>query len=152
MAKPARKPSAYDKFRDAEIAKIHIAKSQLGLSEEIYRDIIREASQGKTESAANLDWRGRRAVLERFKELGWQPRHRGKAPGKPSRPLAEDPQSKKIRALWLELHAVGKVRDSSEGALASYVKRMSGRDALQWLTTAEASRVIEALKQWLERA
>jgi phage gp16-like protein len=151
MGKVPRKPSAHDKFRAAEIAKIHIAKAQLELSEDIYRDIIREASRGKTESAADLDWRGRAAVLERFKELGWQPKHRGKAPGKLSRPLADDPQSKKIRALWLELHAAGKVRDSSEQALASYVRRMTGVAALQWLRTDQASTVIEALKKWLER-
>lgn len=150
MAKP-RKPSAYDRFRDAEIAKIHIGKSQLQLSEDIYRDIIREASQGKTESAADLDWRGRRAVLLRLDELGWKPRHRGTAPATPSRPLADDPQSKKIRALWIELHDAGRVRNPSEKALASYVKRMTGIAALQWLNNEQAILVIESLKKWLER-
>ena len=149
MAKPARKNSSYDKFRGPELAKIHIGKKDLGLDDDTYRDILREA--GRVESSADLDYRGRMAVLERFKELGWRPKHKGQAPGKPSRPLADDPQSKKIRALWLDLHAAGKVRDSSERALASYCKRMTGRDALQWLSTGEASRVIEALKQWLER-
>jgi phage gp16-like protein len=155
MAKPARKNSSYDKFRGPELAKIHIGKKDLGLDDDTYRDILREA--GRVESSADLDYRGRMAVLERFKELGWRPKCRARAPGtgdrgkRLSRPLADDPQSKKIRALWLDLHAAGKVRDSSERALASYCKRMTGRDALQWLSTGEASRVIEALKQWLER-
>lgn len=138
MANAARKSSGHDKYRREELAKIHIGKKDLNLSEDIYRDIIRAA--GGVESSADLDWRGRQAVLERFKELGW-----------PSRPKADDPQSKKIRALWLELHAVGKVRDASEKALASYVRRMTGVAALQWLNTRQASTVIEALKQWLER-
>jgi phage gp16-like protein len=147
QAKNKRVPSS-DKFRKEELAKIHIGKSQLQLSDDVYRDILWQA--GGVESAADLDWRGRQAVLDRFKELGWKPRHAGKK-AKTSRPLAADPQSKKIRALWLELAAAGKVRDSSEAALASYVRRMTGRDALQWLTGAEASRVIEAMKQWLGR-
>lgn len=138
MAKAAHKTTGHDKFRREELAKIHIGKKDLNLSDEIYRDIIYQA--GQVESSADLDWRGRQAVLERFKELGW-----------PSRRLADDPQSKKIRALWLELHAVGKVRDSSEKALASYVRRMTGVAALQWLNIRQASTVIEALKQWMER-
>lgn len=153
MAKTSRKTSAYDKFRREELAKIHIGKSQLGLSDDIYRDIVREASGGKCESSADLDWRGRRAVLERFAELGWKIRHKskGRAAAKPSRPLADAPQAKKIRALWLALHAAGKVRDSSEEALGSYVKRMTGVDALQWLPADQARTVIESLKKWLER-
>ncbi|WP_298437993.1 gp16 family protein [Geobacter sp.] len=149
MGKAAPKTSKYDKFRREELAKIHIGKSQLRLGDEVYRDILWQA--GRVESSADLDWQGRQAVLERFKELGWQPKHKGKTPGKPSRILADDPQSKKIRALWLELHAAGRVRDPSEKALASYVKRMTGVAALQWLRGDQASTVIEALKKWLER-
>lgn len=143
------KAKGFDKFRREELAKIHIGRKDLGLDESAYKAILWGA--GRVESSADLDWRGRQAVLDRYKELGWKPKAKGKAPGKPSRPLADDPQSKKIRALWLELAAVGKVRDSSESALASYVKRMTGCNALQWLTGAQASKVIEALKKWLGR-
>lgn len=147
MAKPARKTTGYDKFRREELAKIHIGKKDLNLSDEIYRDILWQA--GRVESSADLDWRGRQAVLDRFKELGWKPAPARKA--KAPRKLAADPQSKKIRALWLELFNAGKVRDSSEAALASYVKRMTNVAALQWLSSAQASLVIEALKKWLAR-
>jgi len=143
MPKTAKKP--VDKYRGAELAKIHIAKKDLNLSDEIYRDILYQAAG--VASAADLDQRGRVAVLDRFRELGW-----GNS-GKPknTRALADDPQSKKIRALWIELHAAGKVRDSSEKALASYVKRMTGVAALQWLNGKQARTVIETLKKWLER-
>lgn len=149
MAKTARKPSNYDKFRREELAKIHIGKKDLGLDDDTYRDILYQA--GGVESAANLDWKGREAVLERFRELGWKARSKSGHPGHASRSLADDPQSKKIRALWLALHEVGKVRDASEMSLATYVKRMTGVSALQWLNTRQASAVIEALKQWLGR-
>lgn len=144
-AKPSRK--GYDKFRGEELAKIHIGKKELGLNDDIYRDILWQA--GGVESAKDLTWQGRQAVIARMIELGWKPKTA--RPAKQTRPLAADPQSKKIRAIWLELHEAGKVRDSSESALASYVKRMTNIAALQWLNTHQASRVIEALKQWLER-
>jgi phage gp16-like protein len=163
MTKPAKKGpgrqslggGGYDKFRREELAKIHIGKKDLALTDDIYRDILREA--GGVESSKDLDWRGRQAVLERYKELGWKPQPAKKAApstsgrGRGVRELADDPQSKKIRALWIELHQAGKVRDPSETALISYVKRMTKVAALQWLNTAQASTVIEALKKWLTR-
>jgi phage gp16-like protein len=73
-----------------------------------------------------------------------------RAPGSQRR-LADDAQSKMLRGLWLELHAAGVVKNPSEAALAAYVKRQTGVEALQWLSTGEASRVIEALKKWRDR-
>lgn len=148
-----KKPPAkgYDKFRPEELAKIHIARKDLGLSDDLYRDILREA--GKVESAADLDWRGRAAVLARFKELGWKATAGKKAakPGKTSRPLADDPQSKMMRGLWIELHQLGAVRDPSEAALAAFAKRHTKVDDLSWASGKKASKVIEALKDWRAR-
>lgn len=94
------------------------------------------------------------AAVEEMKRLGFRvkPKNGNKAG---SRPLADDAQSKKIRALWLELHAAGGVRDPSEGSLARWVanqvKSSHGVEALQWLDGAQASRIIEQLKKWLAR-
>ncbi len=154
MAKTAPKnPRGADKYRREELAKIHIAKKDLNLSDDIYRDILYQA--GGVESSADLDYRGRAAVLDRFAELGWEAKSKGgtspRSHAHSSRRLADDPQSKKIRALWLELHSAGKVRDSSEKALASYVERMTCVAALQWLDSKQAQTVIESLKKWLDR-
>ena len=141
MAKPA------NNLRTRELAQIHIAKKQLGLDDDTYRAVL--FTVGRVHSAADLDYHGRQAVLRHFKSRGWKNKPARKA--KTSRPLASDDQSKMIRGIWLELHAKGAVNDSSEAALASYVKRITNVDALQWLTTAQASRVIETLKKWLDR-
>ncbi|NVO00923.1 MAG: regulatory protein GemA [Geobacteraceae bacterium] len=150
-----------NRFKTAEIQKIQIARRQLGLSEEIYRDIIREASGGKTESSTKLTWQGRRDVLERMKELGFiaKPAKKASSPAKVrsgkvevnSRRQADDPQSKMLRALWIQLHQEGKVKDSSEAALCSFVKRMTGVDALDWLSDRQVTVCKKALKDWLER-
>ena len=73
------------------------------------------------------------------------------AKAKTTRKLADDDQSKMIRGIWIELHHLGAVRDSSETALASYVKRMTRVSALQWLDVKQAQLVIEALKKWRQR-
>ncbi|WP_426122076.1 regulatory protein GemA [Methylococcus capsulatus] len=72
--------------------------------------------------------------------------------GATSRTVDQEAQSRKIRALWLGLHQAGIVRDPNESALAAYVKRMTGVEALQWLDEHQASRVIEQLKKWGFRA
>jgi phage gp16-like protein len=132
--------------RNNELAQIHIAKSQLGIDDETYRAMLWTVCRVK--SAADLDYAGRRRVLEHLKSRGWKNKPARKAK---SRILASDDQSKMIRALWLELHDVGAVKDSSEAALASYVKRITKVEALQWLNTNQASVVIETLKKWLNR-
>ncbi len=98
-------------------------------------------------------------ALEEMKRSGFVVRHATSsnkgASAKKSRALADDAQSKKIRALWLELHAAGGVRDSSERALARWIagqtQSSGGTEALQWLSSEQASRLIEQLKKWLKR-
>ena len=131
----------------ANLQKIHIGKKELALPDEIYRDILYQVS-GKESSRDISDMQAAK-VLERYKELGWKPKAGKKA--KTRRPLADSGQARKIRALWLELHQVGKVKEPSEQALLSYVKRMERLDALEWLTEAKASRLIEKMKKWLGR-
>lgn len=139
--------------RRSELAKIHMAAEQLGMDTadkdeaSEYRSMLWAVA--RVRSAAGLGWQGRKKVLDHLKACGAT---RGFDKKPQPRTLADDPQSKKIRALWLELHTVGEVRNPSESALAAFVKRQTGRDALQWLTAREASAVIEELKQWLLRA
>lgn len=66
--------------------------------------------------------------------------------------LADDAQSKLIRHLWLMLFDAGEVRNSSELALAAFVKKQTGVDALQFLSTESADRVINRLRNWCKRA
>ena len=68
-----------------------------------------------------------------------------------ARKLADGDQAQKIRALWLALWNLGCVADSSEEALAAFVKRQAQVDALEWLPADKAAGVIEALKGWLAR-
>lgn len=88
------------------------------------------------------------AALDDYHARGW-PRVGKQAQ---TRTMDTSPTSKKIRALWLDLHSRGAVRNSSESALIAYVKRQTGVSALQWLNDHQAERVIESLKAWHQRS
>lgn len=126
------------------LAKIHIAKKQLGLDDETYRAMLWTIA--RVRSAADLDFTGRQRVLHHLRKRGFQ----GK-PGAQPAPAPMDAQVAKIRALWIELRDQGGITDGSEKALQAFVRRQTGVDALAWLSTGEASDVIESLKKWLAR-
>ena len=133
-----------DPQRKRELALIHMAKGTLGLSRDDYEHVLRTVT-GKG-SAADLNATERDKLLKHFKGKGFQVKPTEKS--KQARTLAQDAQSRKVRAMWLMLHALGQVRDPSETALAAYVKRMAKVDALQW---ANHYAVIESLKAWAMR-
>jgi hypothetical protein len=135
--------------RNPMLAKVHIAKKELGLDDATYRAVLARVT-GKT-SAGDCSEAQLRAVLDHFKSEGFKAR--SKAPKRAgSRPLAASPHAGKIRALWLALYNLGVIEHASEAALASFVERQTKVAALQWLTPAQAYKVIEALKSWSTRA
>jgi phage gp16-like protein len=138
---------AIKKRRQAELAKIHVAKKRLGLDDETYRQFLMRET-GKS-SAAELDQAERSKVLDIFKQYGF-------VEGNSHSTRIDDfkdaaPQHRLIRALWAELQASGALRDGSEIALRRFIKRCSGCDSIKWLGIREGSVVIEGLKVWKRR-
>lgn len=125
---------------------IHVGKKQLGLDDDLYREVL-ESCTGKTSSKlmniAQLE-----SVLERMKQLGFTVESKVKTG---VNNLADDVQSKLIRHLWLQLHEAGQVRNSSEKALAKFVENKVGVSALQFLSTKNADMIITHLRQWCKR-
>ncbi|MFD2645101.1 gp16 family protein [Pseudomonas japonica] len=128
---------------------IHVARRELRMDDETYRLMLSgmPALDGVT-STADLSVPNLVQVLEQLKRKGFKVRPKSDS----KRPRAKDGQSRKIRSLWLSLRDAGLLRDASEEALVNFVKGATGVAALQWLTGAQASQVIEQLKQWLQRA
>ncbi|AXE34041.1 gp16 family protein [Chromobacterium phragmitis] len=135
--------------RQRLIRLIHVAKRELALDDDSYRAILQRI--GKQASAADLTVPELNQVLEYLKRSGFRVRSKAQAATQ-SRPLAQDEQHKKIRALWLFMHQIGVVKNPAESALASYVKRITGRDAMQWLAGDQLEQVIESLKKWAMRS
>lgn len=149
MTQAINPPPAFHETTEEKIKRlkrlIQVGKRQLAMEDDAYRDLLMSVTCKNTTKVMRV-WELEN-VVKRMVKLGFRIKKR------PSqRTQAQDVQSKKIRALWLELAAVGLVRDASEAALAAYAKRQTGVEALQWLSSEQASRVIEALKKWLGRA
>lgn len=127
-----------------QLALVHVAKRELRLSDDVYRDIL--AEQGGVESAKELSAAGLERVLKRFRELGFRrratrPRRAGRAvqAGDPPSPL----QLAKVRHLWEDLGW------REEKRRQGFARRVCGHPWPQ--TEAEASALIEALKSMVLR-
>lgn len=131
--------------RRANLAKIHIAKQQLCLEDDDYRAIVKRICG--VESAADADIVSHVQLLKEFRRLGWKPKPPKAAPA----PGIKEPQLRRIRWLWLRLVEAGAVRSIELSALVGYVKRLTRVDRLEWLTAAQAHRVIGSLQQWAQR-
>ena len=142
------------------LAKIHIAKKELGFSDEVYRDILQ--ARYKKGSAAMLTRFEADDLIRHFKTQGFKVRRpapavRRNAEGEggpfafKSSPTYEEPMARKIVALWITLALAGAVKYSSDSALQAYVKRMTGVDNLAWCDDGQLWKLIEALKKWAKR-
>jgi hypothetical protein len=135
------------------LATVHIAKKDLALPDETYRDIL-ERITGKR-SAKGLSLGQLEDVKAEMKGLGWKPKR--KPPARTgTRPLVDGKEIRKMRALWLTLWHLGIIDDSSEDALAGFARRVTGgREtgiaALRWIKGQAAFQVIEGLKARAER-
>jgi phage gp16-like protein len=146
-----------DKYRKRELAKIHIGRQRLRWDDDTYRTALKKVT-GK-DSAAVMDGRDRRKVLDYMKSCGFKDAPRRQPARAGARPIAGGELQGKIRALWLSLYHLGEVHDPSEAALARYVKRMTtmpvhgqpGVEALQFLHAETADMVIKGLRGWCER-
>ena len=56
--------------RNRELAQIHIARQQLGMDDDAYRDVLWTVA--RVRSAADLDWSGRKRVLDHLKACGFK--------------------------------------------------------------------------------
>ncbi len=139
---------AYDPLK-AMLARVHIAKKELGLDDDTYRALIHRVT-GK-DSAGLCDQRELGRVLDEFKVKGWAPASPQGARRVHALP-ADHPAARKARALWISLHQLGVVRNGAEEALEAFAARQLGVERLQWADQGQCFRLIEALKAMAERA
>lgn len=127
-----------------QIGAIHALKAKAGLDEESYRDML-AAETGKRSSKGLSSTEALR-VMNRLKVLS------GGIQGARAEAPFVGPYAGICRALWISGWHLGVVRDRTDAALISFVRRQAGIDHLNWLRDpADAWRVIEGLKKWLAR-
>lgn len=135
--------AAIEAQRKRELGHIHQGKARLGWSDDCYRYHLQHLT-GHT-SAAELDAAGRAKVLAHMAKLGYRPA---------SNTFKPFDQAAKIKWYWKKLAACGALRDGSPAALCTFIARQLGQAYAdpKFIPTAEASRLIEALKAMLARA
>ncbi len=141
--------------RQQLIRLIHVAKRELKLDEVSYRHGLAEAANGK-ESSAKMSIKELESVLELFKAAGFKRKLNNKRRlSPPAGSRVRTAEATMVRVVWITMFKQGFLRDGSETALNSYVKRMTvklnngiGVDEVQWLNDHLAYKVLEALKKW----
>ena len=137
--------------RDPLLAQIHIARKDLGLCDDVYRDVLERVTGSR--SSAGLSDTKRKKVIREFRRMGWNGgwRRRGSAAGT-GRAHSHKGYIRKIFALWKEMQRLGVWRGGDVASLRAFVKKMTGCDDPEWLSEPQARNVIEALKKIKERA
>lgn len=131
------------------IAKIHVAKKQLGLAELDYRALLQRVTGQASAKGCTVEQLD--AVIRELKALGFRPT------GAPAG--FAQPHVRLIYALWKEAGRLGAIESPTKAAERAFVGRQTqtpdlpeGRDAPEFLAPAEASKVSEALKAMIRRA
>ncbi|MCR6480505.1 regulatory protein GemA [Variovorax sp. ZS18.2.2] len=128
---------------------IHLACRELeraGKMDELtYRTMLRAA--GGADSTKDMGIPALERVLARARKVRFVVRHIGFG----RRRQDTRPEARKVRALWLFLHALGQVKNPSEEALARYVKRIAYIDDMHWADSLVMRRLIETMKKWAMR-
>lgn len=135
---------------------VQVGRRELGLDEEDYRALLESVTGAR--SAKGLSADKLEAVITAMKGLGFKVKGGAKVNGRrspPSSAKVQAPEVRKVRAIWITMYNDGFVRDGSDDALGSYIKRMTasanggaGISRPEWLTSVQAERVLEALKKW----
>jgi phage gp16-like protein len=128
--------------RNADLAKIHVAKKQLGMSEDDYRAML--WTQGRVTSSKDLDHAGRAKVLDYLKQVGFKAAA-AKSIKRPSRPTPSADALPLVRRIRAQLISLGRLPDTYADGVA---KQMLGDDAPQffeWCTPSVLTRISQAL-------
>ena len=131
-------------LRSKELAKIHMAKAALGMDDDTYKALLKRIT-GR-ESAADLNLFERGNILDEFKKLGWHPK-----PPKQSPSDWRAPRIRFIQSLWRQLCKTGMIKTPTEDALLSFCRKLMKVERLEWASSDELNKIIEALKNWQNR-
>ena len=142
-----------DSGRRALLAKVHLAQKDLGLKDDVYRDVLEELTGHR--SAADCTVAELENLVAHFRAKGFVPKsvvggRKDSAVQRRPRP-ADHPVAKKARALWISLHQLGVIENASEQALEAFAKRQLGVERMQWMDQDQSSKLIDALKDWAKR-
>lgn len=125
--------------RNADLAKIHVAKKQLNMSDVDYRAML--WTQGRVHSSRDLDHAGRASVLDYLKAIGFKAESK---PGskRPKRPTPAPDKIKLIRRIRAQLISLERLPDTYADGIS---KQMFGVDFYEWCNHDQLHAITAAL-------
>lgn len=120
-----------------KLAQIHIARQQLGLSDEDYRAIL--ARTAGVSSAKELTNRNVGAVLHEFRRLGWQPKPAKRAGRKAPRP----PRGR--ARVMAKIEAMLTHAERSWAYADGMAKHMFHVERVDWLDDGQLQKLMQAM-------
>lgn len=159
--------------RGAALAKLHIAKKDLGMSDDAYRQMLaRHGAPAPDHSARDMQIAQIDSALKELIGKGWTPRQTGRTgrasgavpSGKKYSPKTrhktkmETTKADALRGVWVGMAKAGYLRDGSDNALLTWVRKQAacaGKpiDAIEWLDQDDAlvTTLLHRLKSWRKR-
>ena len=129
-----------------QIVAIHAIKTRTRLEEGSYRGMLQGFGVSTSKDLSRAD---AERLLRRMRDIPGAE----KPVSKPSKARADGPYAAKMRAMWISLWNLGVVEDRSDSALHAFCKRQTGIEHSRFVrSAADASSVIQALKDWLIRS
>lgn len=133
-----------DPTRKADLAKIHIAKKELRLTNDDYQVLLKNTFG--VASAGKLDASGRQRLLTHFERIGWKPSgQQGTTRARPKRPTPSADAAPLVRRIRAQLISLGRKPDSYADGIA---RQMFGDEApkyFEWLNPVNLRKVSLAL-------
>ncbi|MEM7197151.1 MAG: regulatory protein GemA [Pseudomonadota bacterium] len=122
---------------------IRAIENVLGMDADDHAAFVKAHTKKSSLGACNV--KQLRVVLSELRKL--QPKnHKASGVSRSTKPYV-----RKIWALWGQLRDDGKLQGDFRAGLRAFVKRMCNVDDPEFLTSAQAETVIEALKAWDKR-
>lgn len=128
--------------RNTDLAKIHVAKKQLGMTDDDYRAML--WTQGRVKSSTDLDHAGRQHVLDYLKTIGFKPKASAN-PKRPARPTPSADALPLVRRIRAQLISLDRKPDEYADGIA---KQMLGDDTpefFEWCHLRDLDRISKAL-------
>ncbi|MCP3941427.1 MAG: DUF1018 domain-containing protein [Desulfobacteraceae bacterium] len=125
-----------------QLAVIHIAKKQVGMSEEEYRDLLSSVS---VTSSKKLNSKTFTIVMNQFEQLGFKTKSKTRAKRKVSNmPDKKQPLMKKLEAIILDMGKSWRYVDA-------IAKRRFDVEAAQWLEVPELRKLVQMMTIYQKR-
>ncbi|GHD63787.1 gp16 family protein [Jeongeupia chitinilytica] len=130
-----------------DLAKIHIAKKDLGMDDATYRAMLH--SVAGVSSSRDLTVMTSAKVLAHLQRCGWKPKS-----GHGKRPVVTAARKKQLNKIEALLADAGRPWDyltKGSGGRPSMLRRLAGVDQIEWSTSDGLKNVIAALSIDAER-